>query len=205
MLIIGVSGGTASGKTTIVKEILRNFNKEDVVILSQDNYYHDNSHLSFEERQKINFDHPRAIDFSLFVKHLKSLKEEKSIKQPIYSFITHSRTGDFINIDPQPVIILEGILIFSNKELRDLCDIKIFVQADADERLIRRIRRDMSYRGRSLEEILERYKNTLKPMHEEFIEPCKAYADIIIPNMRQNKVAINLLKSVIQNKIKGIL
>jgi len=176
-----------------------------VVILSQDNYYHDNSHLSFEERQKINFDHPRAIDFSLFVKHLKSLKEEKSIKQPIYSFITHSRTGDFINIDPQPVIILEGILIFSNKELRDLCDIKIFVQADADERLIRRIRRDMSYRGRSLEEILERYKNTLKPMHEEFIEPCKAYADIIIPNMRQNKVAINLLKSVIQNKIKGIL
>ncbi|XCI74683.1 MAG: uridine kinase [Flavobacteriales bacterium] len=202
MLIIGVSGGTGSGKTTVVNKILSNLPQEDIIILAQDHYYHDNKLLSFEERKKINFDHPRSIDFDLLVEHLKALKAGKAVDQPVYSFITHTRTGDFTHIQPHQVIIVEGILVFTHTSLRNLFDMKIFIHADADERLIRRIKRDIVERGRDLDEVLRRYQETLKPMHEQFIEPTKSYADIIIPNMRQNYVAINILKSVIRNKIK---
>lgn len=203
MLIIGIAGGTGSGKTTVVNKILADLPQEDIIVLSQDHYYHDNKHLSFEEREKINFDHPRAIDFDLLVDHIKALKSGKAIYQPTYSFITHTRTGDFVYIRPHRVIIIEGILVFTHQFLRGLFDMKIFIHADADERLIRRIKRDILERGRDLDEVLCRYQETLKPMHEQFIEPTKSYADIIIPNMHQNDVAINILKSSIQNKIRA--
>lgn len=202
MIIIGVGGGTGSGKTTVVNKILGDLPQEDAIILSQDHYYFDNKHLSFEEREKINFDHPRAIDFNLMVQHIQDLKLGKTIDQPNYSFITHTRTGDFVRIRPHQIIIVEGILVFTHKSLRDLFNMKIFIHADSDERLIRRIKRDILERGRYLEEVLVRYQETLKPMHEQFIEPTKSYADIIVPNMRKNDVAINILKSAIQNRLK---
>jgi uridine kinase len=199
MLIVGISGGTGSGKTTVVNKIIKGLPQQDIIVLSQDNYYHDNKILSFEEREKINFDHPRAIDFDLLIQHLIKLKNGKSIQQPTYSFITHTRTGNFINITPHNVIIVEGILILTNKILRKLFNIKIFIDTDADERLVRRIKRDISERGRNIDEILCRYKKVIKPMHEQFIEPSKYYADIIIPNTKKNNLAINILKSLIKN------
>ncbi len=202
MIIIGIAGGTGSGKTTVVNQILSQLNDEDIGIISQDSYYHDTSHLSYDERTKINFDHPRAIDFDLLVEHLSALKNGKTIQQPVYSFVKHNRTSDTILTHPHKVIIVEGILIFSDKKLRDLCDIKIFVHADSDERLIRRTKRDINERGRDLNEVLNRYQSTLKPMHEQFIEPTKAYADIIIPNDRHNTVAIDIVKSYINQILK---
>ena len=202
MIIIGIAGGTGSGKTTVVNQILNQLTDDDIGIISQDSYYKDTSHLSFEERTKINFDHPRAIDFDLLVQQLKDLKNGKTIQQPVYSFVKHNRTSDTVVTHPRKVMIVEGILIFSNPELRDLCDIKIFVHADSDERLIRRTRRDLNERGRDLDEVLNRYQNTLKPMHEQFIEPTKAYADIIIPNDKQNTVAIDIVKSYINQILK---
>lgn len=201
MLIVGISGGTGSGKTTVVNKIIKDLPKKEIIVLSQDNYYHDNENLSFEEREKINFDHPRAIDFDLLITHLHKLKNGKTIKQPIYSFITHTRTGNFINIEPHNIIIVEGILILSNKILRNLFNMKIFIDTDADERLVRRIKRDMNERGRNIKEILCKYQKIIKPMHEQFIEPSKYYADIIIPNTKKNNLAINILKSLIQNGI----
>ena len=165
-------------------------------IISQDSYYKDNTNLSFEERALINFDHPRAIDFELLVSHLKELKEGKTIQQPVYSFITHNRTEDTISTHPRKVMIIEGILILANAELRDLFDVKIFVHADSDERLIRRLKRDIAERGRDMEEVLNRYQTTLKPMHQQFIEPTKAFADIIIPNDKYNTVAIDVVRAV---------
>lgn len=202
MLIIGIAGGTGCGKTTVVNNILNNINTESVIVISQDNYYRDNEHLPFEERSKVNFDHPRSIDFELLVEHIKELRKGNSIEQPVYSFITHSRTKDTILTHPKDVIIVEGILVLTDAELRDLFDVKIFVHTDSDERLIRRIRRDIQERGRDLDEILNRYQKTLKPMHQQFIEPSKNYADIIIPNMKKkNEVAIKLLSSVIKERL----
>ncbi|WP_068598908.1 uridine kinase [Vaginella massiliensis] len=202
MLIIGIAGGTGCGKTTVVNNILNNINTESVIVISQDNYYRDNEHLPFEERSKVNFDHPRSIDFELLVEHIKELRKGNSIEQPVYSFITHSRTKDTILTHPKDVIIVEGILVLTDAELRDLFDVKIFVHADSDERLIRRIRRDIQERGRDLDEVLNRYQKTLKPMHQQFIEPSKNYADIIIPNMKKkNEVAIKLLSSVIKERL----
>lgn len=201
MLIIGIAGGTGCGKTTVVDTILKELPEGEVGIISQDSYYKDTSHLSYDERVKINFDHPRSIDFDLLVDHLKQLKAGKTIEQPIYSFIKHNRTGDTVNTHPRKVIIVEGILILTNKELRDLFDIKIYVHADSDERLIRRLKRDISERGRDIEEVLSRYQNTLKPMHEQFIEPMKKYADIIIPNNRYNTVAVDIVKTIINDKL----
>ena len=157
--------------------------------------------LSLEERAKINFDHPRAIDFDLIVQHLKKLKSNETIAQPVYSFVTHNRTKDTVTTYPRKVIIVEGILIFNNEELRSLFDIKIFVHADTDERLIRRVRRDITERGRNVEEVLNRYQDTLKPMHRQFIEPTKNFADIIIPNDRHNTVAIDIVRSVINERL----
>lgn len=201
MLIIGIAGGTGSGKTTVVHQIMNELPETEVGVISQDSYYKENTNLSFEERSLINFDHPRAIDFDLLGKHLKELKEGKTIEQPVYSFITHNRTDDTIVIHPRKVMIVEGILILANAELRDLFDVKVFVHADSDERLIRRLKRDIAERGRDMEEVLNRYQTTLKPMHQQFIEPTKAFADIIIPNDKYNTVAIDVVRAVINQRI----
>ena len=201
IFVIGIAGGTGSGKTTVVNQIINELPKSEVCVLSQDSYYCQTNSLSYEERTKINFDHPRAIDFDLLVKHLSDLKNNKVIEQPIYSFETHNRTNQTVKTPPRKVIIIEGILIFNSKELRNLCDIKIFVHADADERLIRRVRRDIKERGRNVDEVLSRYQDTLKPMHQQFIEPTKTYADIIIPNDKYNTVAIDIVRTVISDRL----
>ncbi|MCF8321023.1 MAG: uridine kinase [Flavobacterium sp.] len=201
MLIIGIAGGTGSGKTTVVQQIMNELPETEVGIISQDSYYKENHNLSFEERSLINFDHPRAIDFELLVSHLKELKAGNNINQPVYSFVTHNRTDDTVFTHPRKVMIVEGILILANSELRELFDVKIYVHADSDERLIRRLRRDIAERGRDMDEVLSRYQTTLKPMHEQFIEPTKAYADIIIPNDKYNTVAIDVVRAVINQRI----
>jgi len=200
MLIIGIAGGTGSGKTTVVDKIVKSINENSVAVLAQDAYYKNNKSLSFDEKQKINYDHPSSIDFDLLLKQLKELKSGKKIKQPIYSYISHSREEDYKVIHPKDVLIVEGILVFTNKELRDLCDLKIFVHTDADDRLVRRIRRDISERGRDINEILNRYEKTLKPMHEQFIEPTMKYADLIIPVGGENHKAIDVISSMIKQK-----
>ena len=202
MLVIGIAGGTGSGKTTVVNKILQQLNVEGVNVLSQDNYYHDNQHLTLSEREVLNYDHPKSIDFDLLIKHVAALKNGVPIEQPIYSFVTHSRSGDFVSIEPKSVLIVEGILVLTNSELLKEYDLKVFVHADSDERLIRRIRRDTQERGRDLQEVLHRYQTTLKPMHQEFIEPSKNEADLIVPNMKQNTVAIDFLSTVINNTLK---
>ncbi len=201
MLVIGIAGGTGSGKTTVVNQIINELPKNEVCVISQDSYYKSTDSLSHEERIKINFDHPRAIDFELLETHISNLKNGQIIQQPVYSFVTHNRTKDHIETHPRKVVIIEGILIFNSKKLLDLFDIKIFVHADADERLIRRVRRDIKERGRAIDEVLDRYKNTLKPMHQQFIEPTKSFADIIIPNDRYNTVAIDIVRTVISERL----
>jgi uridine kinase len=201
MLIIGIGGGTGSGKTTVVNQILSEFSAGEVQVISQDSYYKDTSHLSFEDRCKINFDHPNSIDFELLETHLKNLQKGEVINQPVYSFKTHNRTNETTITKPKKVLIVEGILILSNTDLRSLFDIKIFVHADSDERLMRRLKRDIAERGRDLDEVLERYQTTLKPMHQQFIEPMKAFADIIIPNNHYNTVAVNVVKSIINEQL----
>ena len=201
MLIIGIGGGTGSGKTTVVNQILSEFPEGEVQVISQDSYYKETSHLTFEERCKINFDHPKSIDFELLQSHLKALKNGKHVNQPVYSFKTHNRTGETTITKPKKVVIVEGILILSDTELRSLFDIKIFVHADSDERLMRRLKRDIAERGRDLDEVLERYQTTLKPMHQQFIEPMKEFADIIIPNNHYNTVAVNVVKSIINEQL----
>lgn len=201
MLIIGIAGGTGSGKTTVVNQILNEIAPNEVCVISQDSYYKATDDLSYEQRTKINFDHPTSIDFELLIKDLKTLKSEKVIEQPIYSFVAHNRIKDTLKTHPRKVVIVEGILIFNNKILIDLFDIKVFVHADADERLIRRMTRDVKERGRDMDEVLTRYRETLKPMHQQFIEPTKSYADIIIPNDRYNTVAIDIVRTIINEKI----
>ncbi len=202
MLVIGIAGGTGSGKTTVVNKILQQLSAEGVNVISQDNYYHDNQHLSLTEREKLNYDHPKSVDFQLMIQHVKDLKANKAIEQPIYNFVTHSRTGDHLSVEPRDVLIVEGILVLTNKDLLHEFDLKVFVHADSDERLIRRIRRDTQERGRDLDEVLHRYQTTIKPMHNEFIEPSKNDADLIVPNMKHNDVAIDFLTTVIGNSLK---
>lgn len=204
MLIIGIAGGTGSGKTTVVEQIIEELPEGEVCVISQDSYYLDTSHLSMEERIKINFDHPKAIDFELLAEHLKQLRAGQSIEQPIYSFTDHNRTGETLTTLPKKVVIVEGILILTNKRIRDMLDIKLFVHADSDERLMRRINRDIRDRGRNIEEVLDRYKTTLKPMHQQFIEPTKEFADIIIPTNRYNTVAVNVLQRIIHHTLATI-
>ncbi len=201
MLIIGIAGGTGSGKTTVVNQIIEELRNEEVDVISQDSYYQDTSHLTYEERTKINFDHPKSIDFDLLVSHLKELKAGKSIQQPVYSFKEHNRTGETIKIDPRKVIIVEGILILTHPDIREMFDIKIYVHADSDERLIRRLKRDIAERGRDLDEVLNRYQTTLKPMHQQFIEPTKEFADIIIPTNRYNTVAVDIVQTIIRQRL----
>ncbi|MFZ3575956.1 uridine kinase [Tenacibaculum finnmarkense] len=201
IFVIGIAGGTGSGKTTVVNQIINELPQNEVCILSQDSYYSQTDGLNHEERSKINFDHPKSIDFELLTEHLSDLKNNKTIEQPIYSFEKHNRINSTVKTLPKKVIIIEGILIFNNEKLRDLCDIKIFVHADADERLIRRVRRDIKERGRDVNEVLSRYQDTLKPMHQQFIEPTKSYADIIIPNDKYNTVAVDIVRTVITDRL----
>jgi len=202
MLILGIAGGTGCGKTTVVNQIVEELRKEEVEVISQDSYYKNTSHLTFEERVEINFDHPSSIDFELLIKHLKELRKGNTIDQPVYSFVEHNRTGDTVKTKPKKVIIVEGILILTNPELRDMFDINIFVHADSDERLIRRLKRDLAERGRDIDEVLTRYQTTLKPMHEQFIEPMKEYADIIIPNNKYNTVAVDIVRTIINQRLQ---
>jgi uridine kinase len=201
MLIIGIAGGTGSGKTTVVRKILQRLPQGEVVILPQDSYYRDSGHLPLEERLEINFDHPDSIEFELLVKHLKELKKGKTIEQPIYSYLTCTSSSETIPIKPCHVIIVEGILVLTNPELRKMMDLKVFVDADADDRLIRVINRDIIERGRSVNKVMERYECTVKPMHLQFIEPSKRFADLIIPQGGNNHIAIDILTKYIENNL----
>ena len=196
-------GGTGSGKTTVVRKIVESLPAGEVVLLPQDSYYKDSSHVPVEERQNINFDHPDAFEWSLLSKHVMMLKEGKSIEQPTYSYLTCTRQPETIHIEPREVVIIEGILALCDKKLRNIMDLKIFVDADPDERLIRVIQRDVIERGRTAEAVMERYTRVLKPMHLQFIEPCKRYADLIVPEGGSNKVAIDILTMYIKKHLRG--
>ncbi len=200
--IIGIAGGTGSGKTTVVNKIIERLDREEVAIIPQDSYYRDNGHLPIEVRQEMNFDHPRSLEFRLLIEHIKKLKEGKPIEQPIYSYLTCTRSKETIPVGPEKVIIIEGILILQNAQLRNLMDIKVFVDADSDDRLMRVIQRDLVERGRSVSNVLDRYEKTVKPMHLQFIEPTKKYADIIIPQGGENKVGVDILTSIIEKNLR---
>ena len=201
MLIVGIAGGTGSGKTTVVEKIIEKLPEGEVVVMPQDSYYKDNSHLPIEQRQEINFDHPGSIEFPLLINHLKKLKNGEIIDMPVYSYLTCIRADETVKLQPKHVVIVEGIMILTDKELREMIDIKVFVDADADDRLARVVKRDIIERGRSVEKVLERYEKTVKPMHLQFIEPSKRFADIIVPQGGNNKVAINILTSIIERNL----
>ncbi len=198
MLIIGIAGGSGSGKTTVVNKIIQSLPKDSVSLVPQDAYYFDHGHLSLEEKLKINFDHPNSIEFELLVDDINKLKLGHTINQPIYSYVTCARAKDSIPIEPRRVVIVEGILILANEKLRDLLDIKLFVATDSDDRLMRIIRRDVQERGRNYNDALTHYEKFVKPMHQQFIEPTKLYADVIIPQGGNNKVAIDMVASRIK-------
>lgn len=201
MLVIGIAGGSGSGKTTVAKKIIEGLPEESISIIPQDAYYKDNSHLPMEERKEINFDHPSSIEFDLLVKHLDQLMQGNSIQMPVYSYLTCTRNDETITIEPTKVVIIEGILILTSPELRKRLGIKIFVDADSDNRLMRILVRDNKERGRSYEEVIEHYKNFVQPMHLQFIEPSKKFADIIVPEGGQNQIAIDILRSRICQNI----
>ena len=202
MFIIGIAGGTGSGKTTVVRKLIERLPKGEVVVIPQDSYYNDSSHVPAEERQNINFDHPDAFEWPLLAKHIEMLKNGESIEQPIYDYITSSRQKETIHVEPREIIIVEGIMALRDSSLREQMDLKIFVDADADDRLIRVAQRDIVERGRTIEAVMERYQRVLKPMHEQFIEPCKRYADVIIPQGGHNNAAINMLMKFIKHELK---
>lgn len=202
MYIIGIAGGTGSGKTTVVKRILESLPCDRVALIPQDSYYNDNSLLSMEERRKINYDHPNAFDWKLLIQQIENLRQGKSIEQPTYSYLVSNRLEETIHIEPCEVIVIEGIMALWNKQLRDLMDLKIFVDAAPDERLIRVIQRDTAERGRTTQMVIDRYLEVLKPMHEEFIEPTKRYADLIIPQGGENKQAIDIMRTYITHRMR---
>lgn len=201
MLIIGIAGGTGCGKTTVVKQIIEELPKNEVVVISQDSYYNDLSHMTKEERSQVNFDHPNSIDFDLLITHVHALRNNEPVAIPVYSFVEETRLPETITTAPKKVIIVEGILVLSNPELRKLFDMKIYVHADSDERLIRRLKRDMKERGHDLEKVLHRYQTAVKPMHNQFIEPSKEFADLIIPNNHYNTVAVDMVRTLIIEKL----
>jgi uridine kinase len=201
MLIIGIAGGSGSGKSTVVKQVIKHLPKEAVTVIPQDAYYKDNGHKSAEDRARINFDHPTSIEWNLLIRQLEILKSGSPIEMPIYSYVTCARSKETVLINPSQVIIVEGILILTNPRLRSKMDIKVFVDADGDDRLMRIIRRDLEERGRSFQQVLDHYDKFVKPMHLQFIEPTKRYADIIVPQGGQNKVAIDILSSRIKTHI----
>ncbi|MCM1377343.1 MAG: uridine kinase [Clostridium sp.] len=199
MIVIGIAGGTGSGKSTVVRKIIESLPAEEVAIMPQDCYYNDNAHIPLEERLKMNYDEPASIEWTLLTHQLEMLKEGKSIEMPTYDFITCSRLKETIHIEPREVVVVEGILVLTDKHLRDMLDVKVFVDADADERLIRVIHRDCIERGRTPQMVIDRYQDTLKPMHELYIEPSKRYADLIVPQGGHNKVAVKLLTDYIRS------
>ncbi|AYC29701.1 uridine kinase [Paenisporosarcina cavernae] len=200
-VVIGIAGGSGSGKTSVTNAIYEVYKEKAVVVIEQDYYYKDQSHLEFEERLQTNYDHPLAFDNELLIEHLHQLLERQAIEKPVYDYAVHTRSSKTIHIEPQDVIILEGILVLEDEKLRELMDIKLFVDTDADLRIIRRILRDINERGRSIDSVVEQYLTVVRPMHNQFIEPTKRYADIIIPEGGQNQVAIDLMVT----KIKTIL
>ena len=202
MFIIGIAGGTGSGKTTVVRKLLERLPKGEVVVIPQDSYYKDSSHVPVEERQNINFDHPDAFEWPLLAKHIELLKKGQAVEQPIYDYITSSRLKETVHVEPKEIIIVEGIMALRDYHLRQQMDLKIFVDADADDRLIRVAKRDIVERGRTIEAVMERYQRVLKPMHEQFIETCKRYADVIIPQGGHNNAAINMLVKFIKQELK---
>ncbi len=201
--VIGVAGGTGSGKSTLVKRLQEAFAEEDVVTLCHDFYYKAHPELSYEERTKLNYDHPQAFDTQMLVEHIKALKNSVPIEHPVYSFVDHNRMAETVSVKPSKVIIVDGILIFENKELRDMMDIKVYVDTDADIRLARRILRDVCERGRTMQSVITQYTTTVKPMHEEFVEPSKKYADVIIPEGGFNSVAVKMLIQNIRSFIES--
>ena len=202
MYIIGIAGGTGSGKTTVVRKIVETLPKTKVAVIPQDSYYNDNTGIPMEERRKINFDHPNAFDWKLLIHQINELREGRSIEQPTYSYIESNRLPETIHIEPCDVIIIEGIMALCRKELRDLMDLKIFVDADPDDRLMRVITRDIVERGRTTQMVMDRYVDVLKPMHLEFIEPTKRYADLIIPQGGNNQKAIDIMRAYITQRLK---
>lgn len=202
MKIIGVAGGTGSGKTTVVKKIVEALPPHYVAVVPLDSYYNDTTAMTEAERRAINFDHPDAFDWELLTKQVKQLKAGEAVEQPTYSYLLSNRLPETVHVEPKPVILIEGIMTLVNKELRDMMDIKIFVDTDSDERLIRNIQRDVVERGRTVEMVIDRYLQVLKPMHEQFIEPSKKYADIIIPLGGENKTGINIIKTYIEKVVK---
>ena len=202
-LLIGITGGTGSGKSTVSNEILKGIHEKNIAIIEQDSYYKDQSDLSFEERVKTNYDHPFAFDNKLLIKHLKDLLKNKTIEKPIYDFERHNRKKETITVESRDIIILEGLLILFEKEIRELLDIKIFVDTDSDVRVIRRIQRDIEDRGRTLNSVISQYMNTVRPAHLQFIEPSKRYADIIIPEGGYNKVAIDIIVTKINSTLNS--
>ena len=202
-IVIGVCGGTGSGKTTLAERLYNEF-KNDSVLIGMDCYYKDNSSLTYEERCKINYDHPSAFDMELFINHVAALKRGEEIMRPTYDFTVHNRADEWVQIKSKTIIIVEGILLFENKALTDLMDMKIFVDTDADVRILRRIMRDVKKRGRSLDSVVEQYLTTVKPMHEEFVEPYKRRADVIVPEGGHNDVAVWMIIDSIKNKLKGL-
>ena len=202
MTIIGIAGGTGSGKTTVVKKIAEALPPHYVTVVPLDSYYNDTSHMNEEERHAINFDHPDAFDWKLLGEHIRQLKAGHAVEQPTYSYLKCNRLPETIHVEPKPVIIIEGIMTLLNKKLREMMDLKIFVDTDSDERLIRNIQRDVVERGRTVEMVIDRYLKVLKPMHEQFIEPTKKYADLIIPLGGENKTGIHILKTYIEGIVK---
>lgn len=202
MIIIGIAGGTGSGKTTVVNKILNSFPAGEVAVIPQDSYYKDSSHVPVEERQKINFDEPAAIEWTLLADHLRRLRAGETIQMPTYSYLTCTRQAETVTVAPADVVLVEGILVLTDPVMRELMDVKVFVDADADDRLIRVIARDCIERGRTPQMVIDRYQDVLKPMHCQYIEPSKRYADIIVPQGGSNTVAIRLLTDYIESRLK---
>ena len=201
MFIIGIAGGTGSGKTTVVNKILERIPRSRVALVPQDSYYKDSSHLPMEVRQQINFDHPDSLEFKLLVDHIRQMKRGEAVEQPMYSYLSCTRSEETLRVEPRDVVIVEGILIYTHMPLVKEIDLKVFVDADADDRLGRVIQRDMQERGRDVEQVLERYEKTVKPMHLQFIEPSKRVADVIVPQGGKNDVAISVLLNTIEKKL----
>ena len=204
-MILGVAGGSGSGKTTVARKLVEYFNEPgQIVLIPQDAYYKNQDHLSVEERQQINYDHPLAFDNDLLVEHLERLRQGQGVEQPIYSFLTHTRLSEAHPVRPAPIIILEGILVLEDARLRELCDIKVYVDTDSDERFIRRLGRDMIERGRSVDSVIDQYLHSVRPMHLQFVESTKRYADVIIPGGGSNEVAVGLLVARIRAQLAGL-
>ena len=201
-VLLGIGGGTGSGKTVLSNNLINKFNRDEIAIIRQDSYYRDLSHQTSQERARTNFDHPEALDFDLLTKHLEILLNDDPVKIPVYDFSTHTRTPKKNQLDPRPILILEGTMVLTHQQIRDKMDIKIYVETDADVRFIRRLQRDINERSRTMEDVIEQYMNTVRPMHKEFVEITKKYADIILPKGGDNSVAVDLIQTKIQTLLK---